>query len=279
MEEDSIEVHQFSYLVYRAFLEYLYTDTINLPPEDAIGKRMCPGPGSSRCSCFQTPHLQARSCRSAGLGHVLPGGEAEEAVPGDHQEGHLRGERHHAALCRRQIRGAGKIVVGRSRTHPGTAKRQLTKSALSIHQDLEEYCFKFCVNHLTAVTQTQAFTEMDHDLLKNFINKASRYGAFKNWPEGSRQPWQSSLAKLKVELWGRSLLIGTLEDFATPMRLWLSPKQLSSNTAKEIMKRKLEAFPSNALILKTFRLGRFCVSELMLSIPVVAPVQLCLFWF
>lgn len=37
-DEDAIEVHQFSYLVYRAFLEYLYTDTINLPPEDAIGK-------------------------------------------------------------------------------------------------------------------------------------------------------------------------------------------------------------------------------------------------
>ncbi|XP_056612640.1 RCC1 and BTB domain-containing protein 2 isoform X2 [Triplophysa dalaica] len=36
-DEETIEVHQFSYLVYRAFLEYLYTDTINLPPEDAIG--------------------------------------------------------------------------------------------------------------------------------------------------------------------------------------------------------------------------------------------------
>lgn len=40
-EEDCIEVSQFSYLVYRAFLEYLYTDTINLPPEDAIGKHLC----------------------------------------------------------------------------------------------------------------------------------------------------------------------------------------------------------------------------------------------
>ena len=37
-DEESIEIHQFSYLVYRAFLEYLYTDTINLPPEDAIGQ-------------------------------------------------------------------------------------------------------------------------------------------------------------------------------------------------------------------------------------------------
>eukprot|EP00064_Thunnus_orientalis_P000753 superscaffoldBa00000042_g754 len=47
-------------------------------------------------------------------------------------------------------------------------------------RDLEEFCFKFCVNHLTAVTQTQAFADMDHELLKNFISKASRYGAFKN---------------------------------------------------------------------------------------------------
>lgn len=37
-DEDAIEINQFSYLVYRAFLEYLYTDTINLPPEDAIGE-------------------------------------------------------------------------------------------------------------------------------------------------------------------------------------------------------------------------------------------------
>lgn len=28
---------EFSYPVYRAFLEYLYTDSIRLPPEDAIG--------------------------------------------------------------------------------------------------------------------------------------------------------------------------------------------------------------------------------------------------
>ena len=27
------------YSVYRAFLQYLYTDTVDLPPEDAIGKK------------------------------------------------------------------------------------------------------------------------------------------------------------------------------------------------------------------------------------------------
>lgn len=33
-----IEVTQFSYCVYRAFLQYLYTDHVHLQPEDAIGE-------------------------------------------------------------------------------------------------------------------------------------------------------------------------------------------------------------------------------------------------
>ena len=33
-----IEVTQFSYPVYRAFLQYLYTDHVHLQPEDAIGE-------------------------------------------------------------------------------------------------------------------------------------------------------------------------------------------------------------------------------------------------
>lgn len=36
-EKEVIEIDQFSYPVYRAFLEYLYTDSVNLPPEDAVG--------------------------------------------------------------------------------------------------------------------------------------------------------------------------------------------------------------------------------------------------
>lgn len=35
--KEVIEIDQFSYPVYRAFLQYLYTDTVDLPPEDAIG--------------------------------------------------------------------------------------------------------------------------------------------------------------------------------------------------------------------------------------------------
>ena len=36
--KEVIEIDQFSYPVYRSFLEFLYTDTVDLPPEDAIGK-------------------------------------------------------------------------------------------------------------------------------------------------------------------------------------------------------------------------------------------------
>lgn len=36
--KEVIEIDQFSYPVYRSFLEFLYTDTVDLPPEDAIGE-------------------------------------------------------------------------------------------------------------------------------------------------------------------------------------------------------------------------------------------------
>jgi len=47
-------------------------------------------------------------------------------------------------------------------------------------KDLEEFCFKFCVNHLTEVTQTAAFWQIDGNMLKEFICRASHCGAFKN---------------------------------------------------------------------------------------------------
>lgn len=52
--------------------------------------------------------------------------------------------------------------------------------ALCHPKDLEEFCFKFCVNHLTEVTQTAAFWQVDGNMLKEFICRASRCGAFKN---------------------------------------------------------------------------------------------------
>ncbi|XP_062328674.1 RCC1 and BTB domain-containing protein 2 isoform X2 [Osmerus eperlanus] len=125
-DEESIEIHQFSYLVYRAFLEYLYTDTINLPPEDAIGLL-------DLATYYRETRLK-RLCQET----IKRGISEENAIT-------------------------------------------LFSAAVKYEaRELEEFCFKFCVNHLTAVTQTEAFADMDHDLLKNFISKASRYGAFKN---------------------------------------------------------------------------------------------------
>jgi len=46
-------------------------------------------------------------------------------------------------------------------------------------KDLEDICFKFCVNHLTAVTQTEAFNHLDEETVKAFIQKAAKWGAFK----------------------------------------------------------------------------------------------------
>jgi hypothetical protein len=36
-EAGCIEIRHFTFPVYRAFIQYLYTDDVDLPPEDAIG--------------------------------------------------------------------------------------------------------------------------------------------------------------------------------------------------------------------------------------------------
>ncbi|KAM9812971.1 RCC1 and BTB domain-containing protein 2-like [Syngnathus typhle] len=125
-DEDTIEIQQFPFLVYRAFLEYLYTDSINLPPEDAVGLL--------DLATFYRESRLKRLCQDT---------------------------------IKRSISEDNAITL-------------LSAAVKYEARDLEEFCFKFCVNHLTRVTQTQAFAEMDHDLLKNFIGKASRHGAFRN---------------------------------------------------------------------------------------------------
>ncbi|XP_058040409.1 RCC1 and BTB domain-containing protein 1-like [Ahaetulla prasina] len=125
-EKEVIDVDQFSYPVYRAFLEYLYTDNVDLPPEDPIGLL----------------DLAISYC-----------------------ENRLK------KLCQHLIKR--RITVENAFSLLSAAVRYSA-------EDLEEFCFKFCVNHLTEVTQTDAFWEMDGSLLKEFIVKASIYGAFKN---------------------------------------------------------------------------------------------------
>lgn len=125
-DDEIIEMSEFSYPVYRAFLEYLYTDSIRLPPEDAIGL------------------LDLATL---------------------YRENRLR------KLCQQTIKQG---------ICEENAIALLSAAVKYEAQDLEEFCFRFCINHLTVVTQTQGFAEMDHDLLKNFISKASRVGAFRN---------------------------------------------------------------------------------------------------
>ena len=37
---------------------------------------------------------------------------------------------------------------------------------------MEDFCFKFSLNHMTAVTQTEAFAKLDEGTVKDFIMKA-----------------------------------------------------------------------------------------------------------
>uniref|UniRef100_A0A8C6P0S3 RCC1 and BTB domain containing protein 1 n=1 Tax=Nothobranchius furzeri TaxID=105023 RepID=A0A8C6P0S3_NOTFU len=124
--KEVIEIDQFSYSVYRSFLEFLYTDNVELPPEDAIGLL----------------DLATSYC-----------------------ENRLK------CLCQHIIKRG--ITVE-------NAFSMLSAAVRYDAEDLEEFCFKFCVNHLTEVTQTAAFWQIDGNLLKDFICRASRCGAFKN---------------------------------------------------------------------------------------------------
>ncbi|XP_056145392.1 RCC1 and BTB domain-containing protein 1-like isoform X2 [Lampris incognitus] len=124
--KEVIEIDQFSYAVYRSFLEFLYTDNVALPPEDAI-----------RLLDLATSYCENRLKR----------------------------------LCQHIIKRG--ITVENAFSLLSAAVRYEA-------EDLEEFCFKFCVNHLTEVTQTTAFWEVDGNMLKDFICRASRCGAFKN---------------------------------------------------------------------------------------------------
>ncbi|XP_072180243.1 RCC1 and BTB domain-containing protein 1-like [Diadema setosum] len=123
--KDVIEITQFSYPVYRAFLEYLYTDQVSLSPEDAIGLLDL---ANSYC------------------------------------ESHLKKQ------CERIIKQGINIE---------NAALLLAASIRYEANDLEAFCFKFAVNHMTAVVQTEAFKKLDEAYVKDFIQRAAEWGAFK----------------------------------------------------------------------------------------------------
>lgn len=125
-DNSDVEINQFTYPVYKAFLNYLYCDEVTLMPDDAIGLLDL---ANSYCEA----NLKRR---------------CEELI--------MQG-----------------ITVENAAMLYATAIKYLAK-------DLEEFCFKFCLNHMTAVTQTEAFQKLDDELCKMFIAKAAQNGAFKS---------------------------------------------------------------------------------------------------
>ncbi|XP_054771309.2 RCC1 and BTB domain-containing protein 1-like [Lytechinus pictus] len=123
--KDVIEITQFTYPVYHAFLEYLYTDSVSLPPHDAIGLL-------DLANSYCETHLK-KQCERI----IKQGINVDNA----------------ALLLEAAIRYEAK--------------------------DLQAFCFKFAVNHLTAVVKTEAFNNLDGTYLKDFIRQAADWGAFK----------------------------------------------------------------------------------------------------
>ncbi|XP_043461516.1 RCC1 and BTB domain-containing protein 1-like isoform X1 [Leptopilina heterotoma] len=56
----------------------------------------------------------------------------------------------------------------------------LYKTAIEYNaKELEDFCFKFALNHMTAVVQTPQFSKLDEATVKTFIIKAAQAAAFK----------------------------------------------------------------------------------------------------
>ncbi|XP_065644177.1 RCC1 and BTB domain-containing protein 1 isoform X3 [Hydra vulgaris] len=124
-DKREIEVAQFSYNVYEAFIRYLYTDFVDLPPHDAIALL-------DLADAYCEIRLK-KQCENM----IKKGISIENA----------------AMLLETSIKYSAK--------------------------SLEDYCFRFALNHLTAVTQTEAFRNLDGETVKAFIIKAGLSGAFK----------------------------------------------------------------------------------------------------
>nr|KAG5699291.1 hypothetical protein BaRGS_000493 [Batillaria attramentaria] len=124
-EKDCIEISQYPFTVYKAFLQYLYTDTVDLKPEEAIGLLDL---ANAYCEVQLKHKCEQIICQGISVDNVAM---------------------LYAAAIKFEAKG------------------------------LEEFCFRFALNHLTAVTQTEAFSKLDGCVTKEFIRKAAMSGAFK----------------------------------------------------------------------------------------------------
>eukprot|EP00794_Sanderia_malayensis_P011418 gene11418-12608_t len=119
-----IEITDFSYVVYRAFLRYLYCDEVQIAPDDAIGL--------------------------LDLAHVY---------------------------CETNLKQKCQNLIKQSISVENCSS--LMDAAIQYHAtDLENFCFSFMVSHLTDVTQTEAFKNLDGEIVKKIIIKAGKLGVF-----------------------------------------------------------------------------------------------------
>jgi RCC1 and BTB domain-containing protein len=123
--ESVISVTQFSYLVYRAFLYYLYSDEIDLPPEESLGL-------------------------------------LDLAI--SYFEDRLKYK------CEQLIKQS--VMVDNVAMVYEAAMRYKS-------DDLLGFCFRFAMEHMTHVVQSEAFANLEESTLKEFIQKAAERGAFK----------------------------------------------------------------------------------------------------
>ncbi|CAK8672771.1 RCC1 and BTB domain-containing protein 1-like [Clavelina lepadiformis] len=123
--QDVIEINGYSYPVVYSFLRWLYTDHVELPPEDAIGLL----------------DLATSYCES-GL----------------------------KLQCQKQIK-EGINEQNAAQLYAAAIKYQA--------EELQEFCFRFCLNHLTQIVQTESFQLLDKDIMYNFIKESAKKGAFR----------------------------------------------------------------------------------------------------
>ncbi|XP_059474449.1 RCC1 and BTB domain-containing protein 1-like [Neocloeon triangulifer] len=87
------------------------------------------------------------------------------------------------------------LVLANSYLEAGLKKRceQIIKRGISVEnaaslygsailydaKDLEDFCFNFSLNHMTAVVLSTGFQTLDEEVVKNFIFKAAQQGAFR----------------------------------------------------------------------------------------------------
>ncbi|OQV12481.1 RCC1 and BTB domain-containing protein 1 [Hypsibius exemplaris] len=125
VDKNIIEVENYPYTVYHAFLKYLYTEQVSLNTEDAL----------------QLLELANAYC--------------EENLTKD---------------CTRLIK--------QGINHENSAF--IYDYALRFEaKDLEEYCYRYMLNHMTDITQSEGFMKLDESTIKAFIFKASQTGIFK----------------------------------------------------------------------------------------------------